>query len=161
MKIDTDKIVTFHYRLTEEGGEELENNRDSVPMAYLHGHGNLLSSLEQALTGLTIGDIKSVTLSPHEAYGTRNENAVQRVPIKHLIGKYKRLLPGMFVKVNTEKGAKNAKVIKAGKFNVDLDMNHPLAGKTLIFDIEIMEIRDASEEELSHGHAHGAGGHHH
>ncbi len=161
MKITKDKVVSIHYRLSEEAGKELENNRDGLPMAYLHGHNNLLEALETQLEDLEKGDLKSVTLQAHEAYGTRKENAVQRVPIKHLVGKYKRLLPGMVVKVNTDRGAKNASIIKAGKFNVDLDMNHPLAGKTLVFDIEVMDVRDATDEEVQHGHAHGPGGHHH
>ncbi len=161
MKIENDKVVSLHYRLSEEGGEELENNRDSLPMAYLHGYNNLMPALEEKLIGLQSGDVRSITLQAHEAYGTRKENAIQRVPIKHLVGKYKRFLPGMIVKVNTEQGVKNASVVKAGKFNVDVDMNHPLAGKTLTFDIEIVEVREASAEEIQHGHAHGPGGHHH
>lgn len=161
MKIEKDKVVSLHYRLSEKDGKEFENNRDSLPMVYLHGYSNLLGALEDQLEGLEQGAVKSVTLDAHEAYGVRKEDSIQRVPIKHLLGKYKRLLPGMVVKVNTGQGAKNASVIKAGKFNIDLDMNHPLAGKTLVFDIEIVEIRDASADEIQHGHAHGPGGHHH
>lgn len=161
MKIEKDKVVSLRYQLSEEGGKELENNGEGVPMAYLHGYNNLLPALEEQLEGLEVGASKSITLQAHEAYGTRKENALQRVPIKHLLGKYKRLLPGMVVKVNTEQGAKNASVIKAGKFNVDLDMNHPLAGKTLVFKIDVIDMREASDEERHHGHAHGPGGHHH
>lgn len=161
MIIAKNKVVSLHYRLSEDGGEELENNKDSLPMTYLHGYGNLLNALEEQLVGLETGAVKSVILQAHEAYGTRNESALQRTPIKHLIGKYKRLLPGMVVKVNTSQGTKNARIIKTGKFNVDLDMNHPLAGKNLKFDVEIVDIRDASPEEIQHGHVHGPGGHHH
>lgn len=161
MKIAKDKVVSIHYKLSEEGGKELENNRDSLPMTYLHGHDNLLNALEPKLEGLEKGATLSVTLQAHEAYGNRNENAAQRVPIKHLVGKYKRLLPGMIVRVNTNHGVRNASVLKAGKFNVDLDMNHPLAGKNLVFDIEVVDVREATEEEIQHGHAHGPGGHHH
>ncbi|WP_188152305.1 FKBP-type peptidyl-prolyl cis-trans isomerase [Teredinibacter waterburyi] len=161
MQIENNSVVSFHYVLREQGGENIESNQDSVPMAYLHGHGNILAGLEDAMVGLTVGDSKSVVLSPEQAYGPRREGAVQKVPVKHLAGKYKRLLPGMVVKVNTEKGAINARIIKPGKFMVELDMNHPFAGKTLEFDIEIKAIRAASEEEIAHGHAHGDGGHHH
>lgn len=161
MKIEKDKVVSLRYQLSEEGGKELENNGEGVPMAYLHGYNNLLPALEEQLEGLETGTSKSITLQAHEAYGPRKENALQRVPIKHLLGKYKRLLPGMVVKVNTEQGAKNASVIKAGKFNVDLDMNHPLAGKNLVFQIDVLDIREASDDERHHGHAHGPGGHHH
>ena len=161
MKIAEGKVVTFLYRLSEKDGQEIENNYDTTPMSYLHGHGNLLSGLEQQLEGLESGAKTTVTLTPDQAYGSRKENSTQRVPIKHLVGKYKRILPGMLVKVNGERGVMTARVLKAGKFNVDLDLNHPFAGMTLIFDIEITEVREASPEELSHGHAHGAGGHHH
>ena len=161
MKITDGKVVTFHYRLAEQGGQEIENNYDSTPMSYLHGRGNLLSALENALHGLEPAAKTVVTLTPEQAYGNRVEDAERRVSIKHLVGKYKRLLPGMLVRVNAEQGVATARVIKAGKFNVDLDLNHPFAGMTLVFDIEIKEVRDATDEELSHGHAHGVGGHHH
>ncbi|SMF21251.1 FKBP-type peptidyl-prolyl cis-trans isomerase SlyD [Alteromonadaceae bacterium Bs31] len=161
MKIAKDCVVSFHYQLSEVGGEALESSEDGVPMAYLHGHGNLLKGLEEALIGLASGDKKSVTLPPEKAYGERRDNAMQKVPIKHLIGKYKRLMPNMLVKVNTEKGPVNARVIKPGKFMVELDTNHPFAGKTLEFAVEIKSVREATEEELAHGHAHGEGGHQH
>ncbi len=161
MKIAKDCVVSFHYHLNEAGGEQLETSTDGVPMAYLHGHDNLLKGLEEALTDLAAGDSKTVVLPPAKAYGERRENATQKVPIKHLIGKHKRLKPGMLVKVNTEKGPANASVLKAGKFMVELDTNHPFAGKTLEFHVEIKSVRSASEEELAHGHAHGEGGHQH
>lgn len=161
MQITKDTVVTFHYRLSEAGGPELENNQDAVPIAYLHGHRNILPGLEEALDGLSEGETTSVTLPPEKAYGPRRPNAEQRVPVKHLVGKYKRLLPGMLVKVNTEKGARDARIVKAGKFTVDVDMNHPFAGKTLTFDINVVSVRPATEDELAHGHAHGEGGHHH
>jgi len=161
MKIAKDTVVSFHYRLQEKDGPALESSHDTMPMAYLHGHGNILTGLETALEGLSVGETTQVVLPPEEAYGRRNENISQKVPIKHLAGKYKRLRPGMMVKVNTEHGVKNASVLKAGKFMVELDFNHPFAGKTLAFDIEVTEVREASREELDHGHAHGQGGHQH
>lgn len=164
MNITQDKVVTFHYRLSEQGESaqtEIENNHDGLPMAYLHGHRNILPALEKALEGKAAGDVLDVVVAPEDAYGERKPGANQKVPVKHLLSKHKRLLPGMLVKVNTEKGAVDARVIKPGKFMVELDFNHPLAGKTLNFHIEVKEIRDASEEEIAHGHAHGEGGHHH
>ncbi len=83
------------------------------------------------------------------------------MPIKHLASKHRRLLPGTHVKLNTEQGVVDASVIKAGKFMVNLDLNHPFAGKSLVFDVEISSVRDATEEEIAHGHAHGDGGHQH
>lgn len=161
MIVEKDSVVSFHYTLKESGGEELENNNDGLPMAYLHGHRNILPGLEAALAGLAEGEQKSITLPPEQAYGPRRDNAQQRVPIKHLAGKYKRIQPGMLVKINTEKGVVNGRVIKVGKFNVDVDMNHPFAGMTLEFDVTIDSIREATAEEIAHGHAHGPGGHHH
>lgn len=161
MEIAQDKVVTFHYILAEEGGDTIENNKDSLPMAFLCGHGNILKGLESELLGKSAGEQVTVTLAPEDAYGTRNENAKQKVPVKHLASKHKRLPPGTLVKLNTEKGVVDARVIKAGKFMVELDLNHPFAGKTLVFDIDITEVRDATDDELAHGHAHGVGGHHH
>lgn len=161
MEITQNSVVTLFYKLSDEIGTELESNDEGVPMAYLHGAGNLLPALEAALQGKTAGDELSVTLPPEQAYGPVTPNAVKRVPIKHLIGRYKRLLPGMLVKVRTEGGAANVRIVKAGKFNVDVDYNHPFAGKTLTFRIRIHDVRQASEEEIAHGHAHGDAGHHH
>ena len=161
MRIEKDKVVSFHYSLREEGGNTIESNTDTQPMLYLHGHRNILPGLEEALENKQEGDSVEVTLPPEKAYGMPKENAIQKVPIKHLVSKHKRLLPGTIVKVNTEQGAVDASVVKSGKFMVTLDMNHPFAGKTLIFDITIQAIRDASSDEIAHGHAHGVGGHQH
>lgn len=159
MTIAANKVVAFNYVLTDETGTELE--RSSEPMVYLHGAGNIIHGLEEALTGKQASDKVSVTLPPERAYGLRKEDSVQRVPIKHLLTRAKKYKPGQIVAVNTQNGQKNAVVVKVGRFNVDLDMNHPFAGKTLTFDVEIESIRDANADELSHGHAHGIDGHHH
>lgn len=161
MQIQKNKVATFFYQLREADGPTLENNQNQMPLAYLHGHGNLLPGLESALENLAPGESVTVTLSPDQAYGARRDNLTQRVPIKHLLSQHKRLQPGMVVKVQTAQGARNGQVVKAGKFMVDIDFNHPFAGKTLIFDVTVDQVRDATPEELSHGHAHGAGGHHH
>jgi len=160
MTIVKDKVVLFSYQLREAGGKKLESSEAEAPMAYLHGYNNILPSLEQELDGLSKADCKSIVLTPDKAYGNRRDQLVQKAPIKHLSSKHKRLLPGTIVKLNTEKGPVDASVIKAGKFMVELDLNHPFAGKTLEFDIEIIDIRDATEEEISHGHAHEANGQH-
>jgi len=161
MKIEKDKVVTLFYSLQDTEGKELENNYNDTPMAYLHGHGNIFAALESGLEGLEIDATKKVTLEADDAYGQRRPNSVQKVPIKHLLGKPKKLVPGQLVKVNTEKGARDGSVIKAGRFMVELDFNHPLAGSSVVFDVKITDIRDATDEELAHGHAHGLGGHHH
>ncbi len=161
MEIQDGRVATFFYSISDESGESVENNRDAIPMAFLCGKGNILKGIENALIGKQAGDKVDVVLAPEDAYGPRRDGAEQKVPIKHLSRKYKRLLPGMLVKVNTEKGHVDARVIKAGKFMVELDMNHPFAGKTLTFAIEVKDVREATEEELAHGHSHGEGGHHH
>ncbi len=161
MKVEQNRVVSINYHLSEEQGELLEKSEEGIPMAYLHGHSNILEGLEAALKGHVAGDEISVTLTPEQAYGPVHEGAQQKVPIKHLAGKYKRLLPGMLVRVNTERGMRDAKVIKAGRFMVDIDTNHPFAGKTLTFVVVIRDVREATPEEISHGHAHGLGGHQH
>lgn len=163
MKITLDTVATFHYRLLN-GEQELENSHAGDPMAYLHGHKNIIAGLEEQMEGRSIHDEFTVTIPPEKAYGLRKENAFQRVPIKHLHNAKKlknKLKPGMIVHINTDDGAKQATVIKAGRFNVDVDTNHPLAGASLTFEIKIESIREASAEEIVHGHAHGVGGHHH
>lgn len=161
MQIEDNKVVNFTYALTEAGGGLLETSEQGIPMSYLHGHKNILQGLEKAMTGLSKGDKKIITLPPQDAYGFRRDNAQQRVPIKHLVGKPKRLQKDMLVKINSQNGTLNGRILKVGKFNVDVDMNHPFAGKTLQFDIEVQAIRNATPEEISHGHAHGVGGHQH
>lgn len=164
MQITTDSVVSFHYRLSETHGELLESSYDGEPTLYLQGHDNLLPALEEALVGKQAGDKVSVQLAPEQAYGLRKEGATQRIPIKHLhnyAAIKNKLKPGMKVAVNTQQGPWDAVVLKVGKFNVDIDSNHPLAGKELTFEVEIVDVRAATDDELAHGHAHGVGGHHH
>lgn len=151
LKIEQDKVVTFFYNLNDADGSILESSADTHPVIYLHGHNNILSGLEQALTGKIANDELTVKLLPHEAYGPRHESAVQKVPIKHLVGKHKHLAAGTFVKVNTQKGVKDATIVKAGRFMVTIDMNHPFAGKTLEFNIKVGQIREATSQELTDG----------
>lgn len=159
MQIAADKVVTFHYRVAADDQSFSESSAGQSPMVYLHGRGNLVPGLEQEMLGKSSGDKFSATVAPEQAYGLRDPQATQRVPIKHLAPKG-RLAPGQLVAVNTNAGVRHARVLKVGHFNVDLDLNHPLAGKTLVFDIEIVDVRDATTEELEHGHAHGPGGAH-
>lgn len=161
MQIDKNTVVEFHYRLTDGDGNAIENSHDdNDPMFYLHGHGNMIEGLETALAGKQVGDSFSVTLTPEQAYGERNEQAVQRIPLKHLSGA-KKWKPGMLAVVNTEEGQRQVTIVKVGKFNADVDTNHPLAGKTLTFEIDITSVRAAADEEVAHGHAHRDGNHHH
>jgi FKBP-type peptidyl-prolyl cis-trans isomerase SlyD len=153
-------VVTFHYTVRETDGSVIESSDGASPAIYMHGHANIVPGLERAMTGKSAGDKLTATVAPEQAYGPRDENAVQRVPLKHLATRGK-IVPGQMVAVNTNQGARHARVVKVGHFNVDLDLNHPLAGKTLVFDVEIVDVRAATAEELEHGHAHGPGGHEH
>ena len=158
MKIEAGQVVVMDYRVLDAAGEVLEHNAPGEPMVYLHGHRNILPALEAALGGKGEGEQLSVTLTPEQAYGPHREEAVDRVPIKYLIKPPKRIQPGSLVRVNTKDGARDAVVVKVGRFNVDLDSNHPYAGKTLTFKLEIQAVRAATADELSHGHSHGVAG---
>ncbi len=160
MKIENNTVVSFHYQLREVGGDYTEDSTNGDPMLYLHGHRGILPGLEDAMLGRSIGDKFTVALPPEDAYGPRNDAAVQRVPLKHLINE-PRPRVGQIVTVNTRNGKVRATVVKVGRFNVDIDTNHPLAGKSLEFDVEILQIREATMDEVSHRHAHGPGGHQH
>jgi FKBP-type peptidyl-prolyl cis-trans isomerase SlyD len=160
LNIESGTVVSFHYTLRDADGQELETSRGSDPSVYLHGHNNVMPALESAFTGRTSGDVFTVELGPGEAYGQRDPDKTRRVPIKHLAFKGK-LRPGAVVQLNTSEGMLPVTVIKAGRHSADIDTNHPLAGQALVFDIEIADLREATAEELAHGHAHGPGGHQH
>ncbi|MEM7363505.1 MAG: peptidylprolyl isomerase [Pseudomonadota bacterium] len=150
MVIGPKKVVSFLYRLSDESGQELESGHDK-PMTFLFGRGQILIGLEDALKGHQEGDTVSVTLPPERAYGTYDETHRHRISVKHVIGNIKRIRPGEIVSINTPSGVRNARLIKAGRFNVDIDSNHPLAGKTLRFEMTVTAVRDALKEELLHG----------
>lgn len=160
MSIKNDMVVQFNYTLRDEQGEVLETNEGSDPIVYLHGHNNMMPGVEDAITGKTFGEKFSVTLAPETTYGVRDEEAIQRVSVKHLQGE-KVWKAGMHALLNTEQGQRQVTVMKVGKFMATVDVNHPLAGRELSFDLEVIEARDATDEELAHGHVHGKGGHHH
>lgn len=158
--ISKGNVVQFFYTLSDKDGQQLESTDEQTPMAYLHGYNNMMPALEEAMEGKSAGDTLQVTLAPEDAYGVRQPEGEIRIPIKHLQGA-KKWKPGMVATVNTDQGKRQVTVLKLGKFMATVDTNHPLAGKTVTFDITIGEIRDATTEELSHGHAHGVGGHQH
>jgi FKBP-type peptidyl-prolyl cis-trans isomerase SlyD len=159
LKIDDDKVITFHYHLRNADGAVIESSEGKPPVVYMHGHDNIVPGLESEMAGKVSGSKFTATVAPEKAYGLRDPSGVQRVPLKHLATKG-RIVAGQMVGVNTTAGVRPARVLKVGHFNVDLDLNHPLAGVTLVFDIEIVDVREATAEELEHGHAHGPGGAH-
>jgi FKBP-type peptidyl-prolyl cis-trans isomerase SlyD len=160
LDISKDTVVYFHYTLRNEDGDELETSRGSDPSAYLHGAGNIIPGLEEAMQGKSEGDVFSATVAPERAYGLRQADRVQRVPVKHLVFKGK-LRPGMVAQLNTSEGRVPVSIVKTGRHSAEVDTNHPLAGQTLVFDIEVLELRPATAEEISHRHVHGPGGHQH
>ena len=157
MIIEDKKVVSFHYELTNQEGEQLESSRDKEPMTYLHGANNIIPGLEKAMMGKSAGDKFQITVEPAEAYGERKEANIQRISAKHFKN-LRKLAPGQVVGLQTKQGPVQVTVVKIGRFNVDVDANHPLAGQALTFDVEVTGVRDASEDETAHGHVHGAGG---
>ncbi len=160
MDITADRVVTIHYTLKDDSGTVLDSSAGSDPLAYIQGHGNLISGLEKALEGRTGGDKLAVSITPADGYGVRNESLIQRVPRRSLQGAGE-IRKGMQFQARTEDGMRMFTVTGIVGDMVTLDGNHPLADKTLHFDVEIIDVREASAEELEHGHVHGPGGHHH
>jgi FKBP-type peptidyl-prolyl cis-trans isomerase SlyD len=164
MKIEKDRVVRFHYTVNErtahEAGETpIESSADRDPLAILIGHGNIIPGLEKAMEGHEAGDKFGVDVAAADAYGEIKEGLSQRVPKKHFGNQ--RLAPGMQVVLNTNFGPRAVTIQKVGMSVVDVDLNHPIAGNDLHIYGEIFDVREASAEELEHGHVHGDGGHHH
>ncbi len=159
MKIAKDSVVRFHYAVAEAGQESLESSRDREPLAILYGHGNIIPGLEAAMLDREAGESFGVDVAAADAYGQKQDGLSQRVPKKHFGAQ--KLEPGMQVVLQTNFGPRAVTIQKVGMSVVDVDLNHPMAGKDLHFDVEIVEVREASAEELAHGHVHGDGGHQH
>ncbi|PZO65089.1 MAG: peptidylprolyl isomerase [Pseudoxanthomonas suwonensis] len=160
MKIENNSVVRFHYTVSQVGQEPLESSKEAgEPLAILIGHGNIIPGLEKAMLGHAAGDSFGVDVTAAEAYGERRDGLSQRIPKKHFGAQ--KLQPGMQVVLNTNMGPRAVTIEKVGMSVVDVDLNHPMAGKDLHFDVDIVEVREASEEEIAHRHVHGDGGHHH
>ncbi len=162
MTITKNKVALIHYTLKDESGEVLDSSEGREPLAFIQGIGNIIEGLEEKLEGKTVGDRIETTISPEKAYGLRSEENVHIVPLSSFQADGdEKLVEGMQVRVETNEGVSLADVAKIDGEEVTLDLNHPLAGETLHFTVEVVDVRDASKEELEHGHAHGPGGHHH
>ncbi len=157
MKIEKDRVVRFHYTVSEQGQEPLESSKEREPLAILAGRGNIIPGLDKALEGREAGESFGVDVPAAEAYGEKRDGLTQRIPKKHFGAQ--KLNPGMQVVLNTNFGPRAVTIQKVGMSVVDVDLNHPMAGKDLHFDIEIVDVREASKEEIEHGHVHGEGGH--
>jgi FKBP-type peptidyl-prolyl cis-trans isomerase SlyD len=160
MSIKKDSVVTLHYTLKDDAGEVIDTSDGGEPLAYLHGHGNLVAGLERELTGKVAGDKLNVKITPADGYGERDAALVQRVPRRQLKG-ITKLYVGLKLHAQTQEGPREVTITHLVGDTVTIDANHALAGKNLNFDIDITDVRDATAEELEHGHVHGAHGHHH
>jgi len=161
MTITQHKVVSIHYKVVDTASaEEIDSSEGGDPMTYLHGAQNIIPGLEQALEGKGVGDEIEVTVEPAEAYGEYSDDRIQQVPIE-AFEEMEKIEPGMMVTAQSDDGQINLLVTEVGEATVTVDANHPLAGKSLSFDVKVEAVRDASEEEISHGHVHGPGGHHH
>lgn len=156
MKVQKDKVVSIHYTLKNSEGKIIDSSAGKSPLYYLHGNRNLISGMEEGLEGKSKGDKFDIRVSPEKGYGLRKDALVQEVP-RTVFGSQK-VEVGM--EFNTGKG-QTVIVKRVGLEKVTVDGNHPLAGEELFFNVEVMEVRDASHEELDHGHVHGPDGHHH
>jgi FKBP-type peptidyl-prolyl cis-trans isomerase SlyD len=162
VKIEANKVVSFHYSVNDGGAAPVDSSRErGESLTVLIGQGNIIAGLENALLGRAVGDRFEVSVAPGEGYGERRADFSQRVPKKYFQDGDK-LRPGMSTVLQTkESGSRIVVVQKVGSSVIDVDLNHPLAGKTLAFDVEITNIRDATPEEIAHRHVHGTGAHEH
>ena len=154
LMIGDNVVASIHYTLTNDAGEVLDSSEGAEPLSYLHGAGNIIPGLEQALVGKTSGATLQVSVAPEDAYGPVQKELIQLVPREAFQG-VDKVEPGMAFEAQDAQGNARQVVVKsvdAGQ--VTVDGNHPLAGLQLNFDVQVVDVRDATEEEIAHGHAH-------
>jgi FKBP-type peptidyl-prolyl cis-trans isomerase SlyD len=156
MEINKNKVASIHYTLRDDEGTVIDSSEGRDPLLYLHGAGNLIPGMEESLEGKSKGEKFNIKIDPEKGYGEKDENLIQKVP-RSAFGD-QEVKPGM--RFSTNQGGV-VTVTDVGLESVTVDGNHPLAGVLLNFDVEVVEVRNATQEEISHGHVHGAGGHHH
>ena len=158
MTIQLHRAVSFHYTLTDDTGTELDSSSERDPMTYIHGTGMIILGLEQALEGQVVGASLNVSIAPEDGYGVVDPQMIEEVP-RDSFRDVDTIEVGMQFEAQTEKGDTVAVAVTAvSDETVTVDGHHPLAGKTLNFDVSIEEVRDATEEELEHGHVQDPGG---
>lgn len=160
MSVAKDKVISIDYTLTNDQGDVMDSSSGKEPLAYIHGSGGLIPGLEKELDGKVVGDKLVAIVAPEDAYGVFSDELVQEVPLENFQEKSEVKVGAQF-QVQNDGHVSIATVTAVGENSATIDMNHPLADQTLHFDVEVMDIRDATKEELEHGHVHGAGGHHH
>lgn len=160
MKTAPNMVVSLHYTLKDDSGEVLDSSSGREPLSYLHGHGNIIPGLEKALEGTTVGYHSQVAVGAKEGYGETNPDLVFEAPREQFPSDMK-LEAGGRVYAEGPEGPVSFTVVRLTDSGAVLDGNHPLAGKQLHFDVEVVDIRPATSEEMTHGHVHGADDHHH
>jgi len=161
MQIRKNKVVTIDYTLTDAEGTVLDSSQGEEPLAYIQGTESIISGLENALEGRAPGEKFTVSIPPAEAYGERNETLLQDISREVFEGQEALLEIGAHFQAEDDEGMHSFTIVGVEDQVIRVDGNHPLAGVTLNFDVTVVDVRDASPEELSHGHVHGAGGHGH
>jgi len=156
MQIADKKVVSIHYTLTNGEGEVIDSSRDAEPLVYLHGAQNIIPGLEAALVGKAVGDELEVSIEPADAYGEYNAEMTQVVPREMFEG-VDELEAGMEFQAETAQGVQVIRIAAVDGDEITIDGNHPLAGVQLHFAVNVTEVREATEDELTHGHVHGAG----
>lgn len=157
MQIAKNRVAFIDYTLTNNDGEVIDSSAGGEPLAYLHGAQNIIPGLENALEGKAVGDQLQVKVSPEEGYGERNDQMVQAVP-RELLANIENVEVGMQLQAETDAGIQVVTVAAVDDETITVDGNHPLAGQELNFDVTVRDIRDATEEELEHGHVHSPDG---
>jgi FKBP-type peptidyl-prolyl cis-trans isomerase SlyD len=160
MQIVKNSVVSFDYTLKDPDGNLIDSSEGNEPLSYIQGLGHIIPGLERAMDGKQSGDQFQITIPPEDAYGQYDEELVQTIPKKHFEQNVE-IVPGMQFTAEREGQHYTITVIEVQKEDIIVDGNHPLAGIELNFDVNIKEVREATSEELSHGHVHGPGGHHH
>jgi len=158
--VEKDTVTTVHYTGTFPNEEVFDSSEGDSPLAFLVGHGNMIAGFEKEMMGATVGEKREFTLTPDDAYGQRDEDAVQQMD-RSQFPEGMELEVGMTMGAHSEQGPIQFSVSAIDGDEVTIDFNHQMAGKTLCFSVEVVEIRPATAEEVTHGHAHGPGGHHH
>jgi FKBP-type peptidyl-prolyl cis-trans isomerase SlyD len=161
MGIENDSVVTIKYTLKDDKGQVIDSSEQHGDLSYLHGHQNIVPGLEEALDGKAVGDQVQTQVEPEKGYGERQDQLVFQVP-RDRLPQDEELQLGMQFRAQSSEGQELVvTLVDLGDEEVTLDANHPLAGQNLNFDVEVKDVRDATEEEIEHGHAHGAEGHEH
>ncbi|GAA6151925.1 peptidylprolyl isomerase [Pseudoteredinibacter isoporae] len=157
MELKNELVGIIHYTLRNDEGETIDTSAGEAPLEYLHGFQNIVPGLEDALSGKKVGDTFNVSVEPEQGYGELDPSLVQELP-KEMFQGVDQVEVGMAFHAETQNGMQTVEVIEVDEETVTIDGNHPLAGQTLNFEIEVVGIREATADELQHGHVHSAEG---